>query len=107
MAGYFSPQSKAPARTTSRGIGQRADPLTSYTFARTPNFQIDEDTMDITMAQIERQRGQVRRAYANEGFHSAAYHNSFAVLHGMNMQFMAEQFRRTWGLPPHARTPYC
>lgn len=63
--------------------------------------------MQITIAEIARKRVAVNHAYVAHGFHSPEYQNSFDELHDMNMLFMADQFRREWGLPPTSRTPYC
>jgi len=61
----------------------------------------------IKNANIEAKRREVNHAYAVYGVQSKEYQQSFDNLHNMNMTFMADRYRKEWGLPPNAKTPYC
>lgn len=61
----------------------------------------------ITEADIEAKRREVNQAYERHGFHSREYQQGFDQLHDMRMDFMAQNYRKEWGLPPDAKTPYC
>lgn len=55
---------------------------------------------------IAAKRREVNHAYYTHGFASTEYQQGFNELHGKNMTFMAERFRRDRGLPPDGKTPY-
>lgn len=61
----------------------------------------------VNKATVEVKRREVRAAYSDYGFYSVEYQRSFDELHSMVMQLMTDNYRREWGLPPDAKTPYC
>ena len=63
--------------------------------------------MTLTTTDLARKRAEVRTAYDTHGFHSRNYQQAFDELHVMNLQYMADAFRKERGLPPGSKTPYC
>lgn len=61
----------------------------------------------VSQVDIDVKRREVNQAYAVYGFNSQEYQQGFDELHDMQMQFMADNFRKERGLPPNAKTPYC
>jgi hypothetical protein len=65
-----------------------------------------EHMMSISESDISNKRLEVNAAYVFHGFNSPQYQKSFDELHDMNMEYMANLFRKQRGLPPDSKTPY-
>jgi hypothetical protein len=55
--------------------------------------------------EIETKRQEVRSLYVKYGI-SPIYEKAFDELHDLNMDFMAEQYRKDNGMLPKPKTPY-
>ena len=64
-----------------------------------PKFIINKQMLD-------KKRQQVNTLYQAHGVGSIEYETAFDELHTMNMSYMAQQYRRNWGLSPNSKTPY-
>jgi len=56
---------------------------------------------------IEKKRQEVRLMYGAYGWGSPEYNKAFGELHELNMLYLAQLYRKTYGLPPTDKTPYC
>lgn len=61
----------------------------------------------IDIRTINVQRNLVNQYYTKFGFNSKEYNQAFDDLHNLNLQYMAEQYRKTWGFSSNTKTPYC
>lgn len=61
----------------------------------------------ITSEDLRAKRCEVHSLYVRFGIGHEFYETSFDELHDLNLLFMAQEYRKTNGLLPFAKTPYC